>query len=343
MVHIFSYVSSKKLCDDEEVIDRICKLVKSVFGFNPYVYRKEGKSPIIYITGKEIVLWLINTFNLHSKGYTKVVPDLILKSPKNIQQAFLKGLTLDSSVLKRKSPSIYLCTTSYKQAHAVSVMLINMGIYNVVSKRKSSAKGKHSTYDIMITLEYAKKFVDEIGFIEVKNKENIIISKLNKGYKGKHTGCKMFKEYCLVRINKVEEGSEQPTYDIQVPEYHSFVANGVVNHNTATGRLSSSDPNLQQQKKPTSNYNADDYGWGIKGMYTSRFKNGMLVNFDYKSLEVFLAALFAKDGGMAKALANGLDIHKRNASVAFNIPYDEVTGQQRFKAKSVSFGKLYAA
>ena len=99
--------------------------------------------------------------------------------------------------------------------------------------------------------------------------------------------------------------------------------------------------NLQQQKKPTSNYNADDYGWGIKGMYTSRFKNGMLVNFDYKSLEVFLAALFAKDGGMAKALANGLDIHKRNASVAFNIPYDEVTGQQRFKAKSVSFGVMY--
>lgn len=110
---------------------------------------------------------------------------------------------------------------------------------------------------------------------------------------------------------------------------------------TATGRLSSSDPNLQQVKKPTSNYNADDYGWGIKGMYTSRFKNGMIVNFDYKSLEVFLAALFAKDGGMAKALANGLDIHKRNASVAFGIPYDEVTGQQRFKAKSVSFGVMY--
>lgn len=66
-----------------------------------------------------------------------------------------------------------------------------------------------------------------------------------------------------------------------------------------------------------------------------------MVNFDYKSLEVFLAALFAKDGGMAKALANGLDIHKRNASVAFNTPYEEVTGQQRFKAKKVSFGLMY--
>jgi len=101
--------------------------------------------------------------------------------------------------------------------------------------------------------------------------------------------------------------------------------------------------NLQQIKKPTSDFNAPDYDLGIKGMFTSRFKEGLMVNFDYKSLEVFLAALFAKDGGMAKALANGLDIHKRNASVAFGIPYDEVTGQQRFKAKSVSFGKLYAA
>lgn len=133
------------------------------------------------------------------------------------------------------------------------------------------------------------------------------------------------------------------TYVDALPElaYKNLIHAKFNMSSTATGRLSSSNPNLQNQSKPTHNTNDPTYGYGIKGMYTSRFKDGLLINFDYKSLEIFIAALFSKDKNMTKALANGLDIHKQNASIAFGVPYDNVTGEQRFKAKKVSFGLLY--
>lgn len=70
----------------------------------------------------------------------------------------------------------------------------------------------------------------------------------------------------------------------------------------------------------------------------SRFDNGYIFNIDYKSLEYFVAGLITKDLGLMQALMDGADIHKSNASKAFHVPFDEVTADQRFKAKSVGFG-----
>lgn len=73
-------------------------------------------------------------------------------------------------------------------------------------------------------------------------------------------------------------------------------------------------------------------------MFRSRFKGGYLLNIDYKSLEVFIATLISKDEGMMQALMDGADIHKRNASIAFDIPIDEVDPSHRQLAKAVTFG-----
>lgn len=110
---------------------------------------------------------------------------------------------------------------------------------------------------------------------------------------------------------------------------------------TSTGRLSSSNPNLQQQIKPSHNWNDPTYAYPIKGLYKSRFKGGVLANIDFKSLEVFVATLIGRDKGMTKALMEGADIHKRNASIAFGVPTEEVTGTMRQRAKSATFGTLY--
>lgn len=110
---------------------------------------------------------------------------------------------------------------------------------------------------------------------------------------------------------------------------------------TVTGRLASRNPNGQNFKKPTSDTNDPNYKYPVKGLFKSRFDDGYIVNVDYKSLEVFIASLISKDVGMMQALMDGADIHKRNASIAFNIPVDEVDKTHRQLAKSVTFGLLY--
>lgn len=107
---------------------------------------------------------------------------------------------------------------------------------------------------------------------------------------------------------------------------------------TRTSRLSSSSPNLQQISKSVTNPNDPLYNYPIKGLFTSRFENGYLFNFDYKTLEVFLSALISNETGLIQSLLNGEDVHRRNASVAFKIPPEDVDANTRFKAKSVTFG-----
>lgn len=106
-------------------------------------------------------------------------------------------------------------------------------------------------------------------------------------------------------------------------------------HGTVTSRLASSSPNLQNVKKPTSNVNDPNYNYSAKGLFKSRFDGGFIVNLDYKSLEVFIASVLSHDSGMMQALMDGADIHKRNASIAFDIPYDEVDPTHRQLAKAV--------
>lgn len=92
---------------------------------------------------------------------------------------------------------------------------------------------------------------------------------------------------------------------------------------------------MQNISKPTSNVNDPNYNYSAKGLFKSRFDGGFIVNLDYKSLEVFIASILSHDSGMIQALMDGADIHKRNASIAFDIPYDEVDPTHRQLAKAV--------
>ncbi len=109
-------------------------------------------------------------------------------------------------------------------------------------------------------------------------------------------------------------------------------------HGTVTNRLASRDFNAQNIKKPTSNVNDPNYHYGAKDLFISRFKDGYLFNIDFKSLEVFIASVLSHDTGMMQALMDVADIHKLNASIAFDIPYREVDPAHRLLAKAVTFG-----
>lgn len=107
-------------------------------------------------------------------------------------------------------------------------------------------------------------------------------------------------------------------------------------------RLSSNNPNAQQL--PRKEYNSDKLNWKypLKKIFRSRFKNGVMLNTDYKSLEIFIAAGISQDRSMLQTLLDGKDYHEQSAREAFDIPDDEeVPKPKRTQAKKVSFGLIY--
>ncbi|MBQ3503950.1 MAG: DNA polymerase I [Oscillospiraceae bacterium] len=103
---------------------------------------------------------------------------------------------------------------------------------------------------------------------------------------------------------------------------------------TATGRLSSTEPNLQNIPVRT------DLGAEIRKMFVPK-KGCVLVDADYSQIELRVLAHIADDRTMQEAFCSGLDIHTATAAQVFDVPMDAVTSLQRRHAKAVNFGIVY--
>ena len=103
---------------------------------------------------------------------------------------------------------------------------------------------------------------------------------------------------------------------------------------TATGRLSSLNPNLQNIPVRT------EAGRKIRAGFIAP-KGRILVSADYSQFELRLAAALSNDQNLMDDFASGVDIHTKTASEAFNVPMDQVTKAQRRSAKVINFGVLY--
>ena len=103
---------------------------------------------------------------------------------------------------------------------------------------------------------------------------------------------------------------------------------------TATGRLSSSDPNLQNI--PVRN----DEGRRIRQAFIAP-KGCRIVAADYSQIELRIMAHLSQDKGLLTAFACEQDIHRATASEVFGVPLDKVSGEQRRSAKAINFGLIY--
>ncbi|MEE0029767.1 MAG: DNA polymerase, partial [Dialister sp.] len=104
---------------------------------------------------------------------------------------------------------------------------------------------------------------------------------------------------------------------------------------TATGRLSSSDPNLQNIPVRT------EEGKKIRSLFVPGEGYDCFISSDYSQVELRILAHMCGDESLIAAFANHEDIHRRTAAEVLGIPFEEVTDEQRSHAKAVNFGIIY--
>ncbi len=103
----------------------------------------------------------------------------------------------------------------------------------------------------------------------------------------------------------------------------------------ATGRLSSSDPNLQNIPIRT------EIGRRIRQAFIPQDNQDWIMSADYSQIELRVMAHLSRDKGLKEAFERGEDIHATTAAAVFNVPLQEVNPDQRRKAKEVNFGIIY--
>lgn len=115
---------------------------------------------------------------------------------------------------------------------------------------------------------------------------------------------------CMIVVHQPEE-----TYGLTVEVDHSHVTNGIVTHNT--GRLSSSDPNLQNIPRPENDH------WNLRGAFITE-PGWKVIAADYSQLEMRLLAAAAQQQSMVDIFLRGWDIHAGNAALMFDTPYEDI-------------------
>ena len=134
----------------------------------------------------------------------------------------------------------------------------------------------------------------------------------------------------LMKLNSTYVEGLKPYINPKTKRIHSFFHQTI----TATGRISSTEPNLQNI--PT----RFELGKRVRSVFKAQEGN-VFIDADYSQIELRVLAHISNDEHMIEAFNKGEDIHKQAASKVFKTPIDEVTKEQRSNAKAVNFGIVY--
>ena len=134
----------------------------------------------------------------------------------------------------------------------------------------------------------------------------------------------------LTKLNSTYVEGLKPYINPKTKRIHSFFHQTI----TATGRISSTEPNLQNI--PT----RIEFGKQLRKVFKPE-EGKVYIDADYSQIELRVLAHLSEDEHMIEAFKNGEDIHKQAASKVFGIPVEEVTKEQRSSAKAVNFGIVY--
>lgn len=157
--------------------------------------------------------------------------------------------------------------------------------------------------------------------------EDILVS-----LKGKHPIIESILDYRqIVKLKSTYVDALPTLVDTETHRIHTTYNQTVA----ATGRLSSTAPNLQNIPIRTPR------GQEVRKAFVARNEEFQLFAADYSQIELRIIAALSKDAEMIEAFKKGEDIHAATAAKIFNVPLEEVTREQRSNAKTVNFGIIY--
>lgn len=182
----------------------------------------------------------------------------------------------------------------------------------------------------------------QLGVILFEKLELPVIKKTKTGYSTSQDVLdKLMKKHEIIpaimeyrQYNKLKSTYIDGLYNVINPttkKIHSSFNQTV----TVTGRISSTEPNLQNIPVKL------ELGRQIRKVFIPRCDDCTLIDADYSQIELRVLAHMAQDSSMIDAFNHDMDIHTMTASQVFNIPVEDVSSQDRSKAKAVNFGIVY--
>lgn len=230
-----------------------------------------------------------------------------------LAQMEFRGIKIDASKLKKMNKSL-----------AQEIAAVQQNIYDMVGYEFNVASPAQ-----LASALFDKLLLPTVGIKKGKTGYSTNQKELDK-LRGQHP--------IIELVERFRELSKlQNTYVAALPEQTD--ANGYVHTTfnqdvTATGRLSSTNPNLQNIPIRT------ELGRQIRDAFVPAPGN-VFVNADYSQFELRLAAVMAGEKQMIEDFNADVDIHAKTAAEVYNVPINEVTPTQRRRAKVVNFGVLY--
>ena len=181
----------------------------------------------------------------------------------------------------------------------------------------------------------------QLGEILFEKMKMPVIKKTKSGYstaedvlekiKKEHPIIEKILEYrSLSKLNSTYVEGMKPYINPKTGRIHSFFHQTI----TATGRISSTEPNLQNI--PT----RIEFGKRLRKVFEPEEGN-VFIDADYSQIELRVLAHLSSDKHMINAFENNMDIHKQAASMVLHKPIDEITKEERSSAKAVNFGIVY--
>lgn len=230
-----------------------------------------------------------------------------------LAQMEFRGIKIDASKLEKMNKSL-----------AQEIAAVQQNIYDMVGYEFNVASPAQ-----LASALFDKLLLPTVGIKKGKTGYSTNQKELDK-LRGQHP--------IIELVERFRELSKlQNTYVVALPEQTD--ANGYIHTTfnqdaTATGRLSSTNPNLQNIPIRT------ELGRQIRDAFVPAPGN-VFVNADYSQFELRLAAVMAGEKQMIEDFNTDVDIHAKTAAEVYNVPINEVTPTQRRRAKVVNFGVLY--
>lgn len=190
--------------------------------------------------------------------------------------------------------------------------------------------------------EFNLKSPKQLGVVLFEHLQLPVIKKTKTGYstdakvlealEGKHPLINTILEHRkLAKLQSTYLDGLKPLVNAKTRRIHTHFQQMV----TVTGRLSSTDPNLQNIPTRT------EEGKQIRRIFVPGEDYEWLMSCDYSQVELRILACIAKDELLLEAFRHGQDIHARTAAEVFGVPLAEVTHEMRSRAKAVNFGIVY--